>query len=556
MKQEDLGIKSDLPRGWAVSVLEDLIIYVLGGDWGKEYTGELPDQFSIVKVIRGTEFKDWYRNKGNSGAIRILKNSSLTKRQLLKGDIVLEISGGGPNQSVGRTVLIDKESLERSQYPLVCSNFFRQIRCHHNSDSRYISYYLNHCTQLGKFDEFQTQTTNLRNLNFSSFINNTIIPLPPLNEQRRIVAKLEKIIAKINTCQQRLERIPTILKRFRQSVLAAACSGRLTADWREQHPDVEPAEELLKRIHKERKRLYEEDCAKAKAEGRRKPKKPSNLNPKIHNREIDIKIPDTWIWTSFEDISSIKQYSMTSGPFGSALGTKDYVKDGIPVIRGQNVQKGLFVFENFVYVSEEKSLKLERSIAIPQDIVIVAVGAGVGNSAIVPNELPKAILSQNCNKFTLDKLFVLPKFVIFSLQISISKAQMDLVVTDTARQFLSLTNLKKMLFAIPPISEQKEIVRRVETLFNNCDAIEQRYQKAKAYTDKLTQSILAKAFRGELVPQDPNDEPAEILLEKIRSEKAQQEKQTKAKKKTKRKTTTTKKQSKTKPRQLEIPDMN
>ena len=72
----------------------------------------------------------------------------------------------------------------------------------------------------------------------------------------------------------------------------------------------------------------------------------------------------------------------------------------------------------------------------------------------------------------------------------------------------------------PPLEEQEEIVRRVESLFQKCDQIEARYQKAKAYTDKLTQAFLAKAFRGELVPQDPNDEPAEVLLERIKAEKA------------------------------------
>src|SRR5208282_204889 len=85
----------------------------------------------------------------------------------------------------------------------------------------------------GAFNEFQTQTTNLRNLNFGRFVEDTEVLIAPLNEQHRIVAKLEKLLDKVDSCQKRLSKIPILLKRFRQAVLAAACSGRLTADWRE-----------------------------------------------------------------------------------------------------------------------------------------------------------------------------------------------------------------------------------------------------------------------------------------------------------------------------------
>lgn len=96
--------------------------------------------------------------------------------------------------------------------------------------------------------------------------------------------------------------------------------------------------------------------------------------------------------------------------------------------------------------------------------------------------------------------------------------------TNTARPFLSLTNLKTVVLPIPPLTEQEEIINCVGALFKKADEIEERYKKAKAFVDKLIQSILAKAFRGELVPQDPNDEPASVLLEKIKAERATIEK--------------------------------
>ncbi|RLB91707.1 MAG: hypothetical protein DRH10_01230, partial [Deltaproteobacteria bacterium] len=171
---------------------------------------------------------------------------------------------------------------------------------------------------------------------------NRHIPLPPIAEQKRIVAKVEQLVARVNAARERLAKVPEILKRFRQSILAAACSGRLTADWRQKNPDVEPANALLEQVWTQRKRYYDRQCAIAKEQGQRKPKKPTNLGPKIRSAEKNIDTPLTWFWTSFEDIASVKKYSMSSGPFGSALGLKDYQNDGVPVVRGQNIQDGRF----------------------------------------------------------------------------------------------------------------------------------------------------------------------------------------------------------------------
>jgi len=119
----------------------------------------------------------------------------------------------------------------------------------------------------------------------------------------------------------------------------------------------------------------------------------------------------------------------------------------------------------------------------------------------------------------------------------IKTAQNDLSMfaPATAQKNINLAILQKLPIPVPPIEEQKEIVRRVRELFQFADQIEHRYQKAKTHIDNLTQSILAKAFRGELVPQDPNDEPASELLKRIKAEKARQEAESKPNCKTKTK---------------------
>ncbi len=345
------------------------------------------------------------------------------------------------------------------------------------------------------------------------------IPLPPLNEQRRIVNAIEQLTDRSNKARTALAEVPKLIEQFRQSVLAAAFRGDLTADWRKQNPDIEPVSALLELISYERRFQYEQLCIKANTDGRKKPRKPENL---ILESRIGIEhsiLPETWTWLCFKDISATTQYSMSSGPFGSALGTKDYKENGIPIIRGQNIQQGKFISENFVYITEGKAEELIRSAVYPGDIIIVAVGSS-GQAALVPKEIKKAILSQNCNKFTIDTSLAISDFIVYLLQNAILKSQMQEKTTDTVRQFLSLTNLKELIFPIPLIDEQRQIVKIIDSIFETCDKIESLYYQHLEEMNQLDRSILAKAFRGELVPQDPSDEPAAVLLDRIRAERA------------------------------------
>lgn len=342
-----------------------------------------------------------------------------------------------------------------------------------------------------------------------------LIPLPPLAEQHRIVAKLDAVMQKIESNKQRLDKIPKLLKRFRQSVLAAAVNGKLTEDWREVNKNS--VDDLIKKVNVIREEKYKVELETAKKLNLRKPKRPSNLVIETIDND-DFSIPDEWRLINLESSASIEHYAMSSGPFGSALGTKDYKENGVKVIRGQNIQNGTFIENNFVFISEEKANELKRSTVKEGDLIVVAVGSS-GQVALVPKSMEGSIMSQNCNKMTFDELLIDNNYVLRYLQNSIAVSQLKDKTTDTARPFLSLTNLKSVIIPLPSNAEQKEIVRRVEQLFAFADKIEARYTKAKIMLDKLPQSILAKAFRGDLVAQDPSDEPASVLLERIKAVK-------------------------------------
>ncbi|MGL1885494.1 MAG: restriction endonuclease subunit S [Reichenbachiella sp.] len=342
------------------------------------------------------------------------------------------------------------------------------------------------------------------------------IYLPPLPEQQRIVAKLDRLFGHLEQVKTRLEKIPTLLKNFRQAILTQAVTGKLTEEWRV-GKELGSIFDISDSLIKERKEYYLKELAESKKRGLKKPRKPGNLDFKV----VPDLEKDTWGSLKFSELSSVVNYSMTSGPFGSALGKKDYVSEGVPVLRGQNIKQGYFNANNFVYISESKAAELARSKVVPGDIVIVAVGVGVGDSTVIPKNAMVSVLSQNLNKFKVDKKIVLSEFISFCLRTERILLQLNSFTTDTARQFLSLTNLKEIIFPIPPIKEQEEIVSRVESLFAKAITIEEKYNTLKEQIDCMPQAILAKAFKGELVEQLDTDGDARELLEEIQKLKAE-----------------------------------
>lgn len=306
---------------------------------------------------------------------------------------------------------------------------------------------------------------------------------------------MEKLLSKGDACKERLEKIPIILKRFRQSVLAAACSGRLTSDWREKNPDVESASELLRRILEERK------------------------NTKLKTIQIDSndlpEIPECWYWEKLVNLAHIRG-GVTKG---RKLGNKETVL--LPYLRVANVQDG------FLDLSEIKQIK-----ALPEDLekyrlkngdILFTEGGDrdkLGRGTVWRDEIKDCIHQNHIFRARLYNSEIDPDYIYLATKSDYAKAYFFKNARQTVNlASINLTTLGNVSLAIPPQEEQQEIVRRVEALFKVADQIEERYKKAEAFVHKLTQSILAKAFRSELVPQDPNDEPASVLLERIREER-------------------------------------
>lgn len=280
------------------------------------------------------------------------------------------------------------------------------------------------------------------------------VPIAPLAEQKRIADKLDTVLSRVDAVNARLARVAPILKRFRQSVLAAAISGRLTEDWR---------------------------------------------------RDSDSK------WSMLRADIACSKVQSGGTPKGG------FSDKGVPFLKVYNIvdQKIAFDYKPQYVSNETNATELRKSQVQPGDVLMNIVGPPLGKVAIVPRDHAAWNINQAITLFR-------PSDQISSDWIYIvlcEGAPIRDVLTQTKGSVgqvnISLSQCRAFELPVPPPNEQVEIVRRVEILFAFADRLDARLSAAQKATARLTPSLLAKAFRGELVPQDPNDEPASELLRRL-----------------------------------------
>ncbi|RKY60257.1 MAG: hypothetical protein DRP95_04380, partial [Candidatus Latescibacterota bacterium] len=212
------------------------------------------------------------------------------------------------------------------------------------------------------------------------FMREVPIPLPSLPEQRLIVARVEALLERVRKAKEALDKVPPIMKRFRQAVLKKAFSGELTAGWRKEHPNLEPAGELLKRIQHERKRRYEEEVRRAKAEGRKPPKKPKHLEMEPLDTSNLPELPEKWVWCRLGNLLEVIQY-------GTSVKADAPPNKGIPVLRMGNIHEGVIDYKDLKYIFPEKE-NLEKYKLIRGDVLVNRTNSPelVGKSAIFDND--------------------------------------------------------------------------------------------------------------------------------------------------------------------------
>lgn len=332
--------------------------------------------------------------------------------------------------------------------------------------------------------------------------------IPPFAEQKEIADRLDTLQAQVEATQARLTRIPDIIKQFRQSVLAAAVSGKLTEEWRAKNNNLD-IKSYINDIEKCRKQAHEKENERLRVNRNYKP-------PVIGEIPSNIALPVGWALLSVDQIAA----KITDGVHKKP----NYISSGIPFVTVKNMTKGKGIsFDDLNYISlEDHQEYCKRTNPKKGDILISKDGTlGVIRKVDVDFEF----------SIFVSVALVKPAYYAMSdyLEIVFQSpfVQKQMVGVGTGLQHIHLTDLRKDMLPIPPSEEQAEIVRRVEQLFTYADSIEQQAKAAKARVDNLTQAILAKAFRGELTADwraaNPDlisgDNSAAALLARIQAER-------------------------------------
>jgi type I restriction enzyme S subunit len=369
--------------------------------------------------------------------------------------------------------------------------------------SKFLETLLNSPLMQRQFDQLSPGSTR-RTLALNG-LKSAQIPVPPLTEQERIVNRAESLLARTEDITSHLSRVPVILKRFRQAVLTAACSGKLTAEWREAGHAAEDVRSLLEHILRIRQ-LHGSARTRSRSYQLR-----SDLPD----------IPSTWVWIPFGDLIASLRSGSTEPPLNE--------ETPYPILRSSSVRPGVVHLNDVRYLTDRQSQNADNFIA-RNDMLFTRLSGSiefVANCAVVPELNGKQI--QYPDRLFCGRLLE-PQCVSFCELCFACPSLRDFLTIESkssaGHQRISMSAITDMPIPLPPLAEQREIVRVVDSLFTLADVIEEHASTATSLSDKLTQSILAKAFRGELVPTEAElarregreYEPASKLLERVRKE--------------------------------------
>ncbi|MEO6112361.1 MAG: restriction endonuclease subunit S [Nitrospiraceae bacterium] len=461
---------------------------VVNGSWIETTLGKLAEY-----ITSGS--RDWSRYYADAGAIFIrtqdinqnrlsLKEVAFVKlpekvegkRSLVrKGDLLVTITGA----NVGKVAVVEGAIPEAYVSQSVCL-----VRLKDPSLAKFV--HLQLTAKRGDKTTVEAMAYGLGRpvLNLEN-IRSAPIRLAPAKVQVVIVAEIEKQFSRIDEAVATLKRVKANLKRYKSSVLKAAVEGKLTEDWRKQHPNVEPASKLLERILAERR---------AKWNGRGKYKESSA--PESTDLPT---LPKGWTWATVEQLASGCPGAIQSGPFGSQLLHSEFIDDGILAIGIDNVLDGKFSLGRQHRISPEKFKTLGKFTARPRDVVITVM-ATVGRVCVLPQRLEPAIITKHCYRITPLPGNVDSEFLAVALRADSSTRQYIFGnVRGQTRPGINGPILKAAPVSLPPFIEQKEIVAEVECSLSVIEELESAVEANLTRADRLRQGTLQWAFNGKLL---------------------------------------------------------
>ena len=480
--------------GWAASTLDEICQVIQGqSPPGETYN---TDGVGLPFLQGKAEFGDTYPTA--------VKWCSAPKKVAEAEDVLISIRA-----PVGPTNLCTEQSC--------IGRGLAAIRPQGHIPSKYVLYSVRASEQALRTNSTGTTFEAIRGEDLRSHP----IPLPPLAEQRRIVAEIETQFTRLDASVAALRRAQANLKRYRASVLKDACEGRLVPTEaelaRSQGREYEPAGVLLERILAQRRARWE-----PQEKRRGKYKEPSALDPSALPQ-----LPEGWVWATVEQLSEI-QGGIQKQP-KRAPSDNHY-----PFLRVANVLRGSLDL-NEVHQIELFPGELDKLRLIPGDLLIVEGNGSpsqIGRMAIWKGDIEDCVHQNHIIRARLVG-GLSAKYAESYWNSPTGASEVSKVASSTSGLYtLSVSKVSVLPLPLPPLAEQRRIVAEVERRLSVIQQAEATVEASLARAERLRQSILKQAFSGRLVPQDPGDEPASVLLERIRAEREAEAEASRATKRT------------------------
>ena len=469
-----------LPSSWEECRLGDVLDY---GTTQKAEPDEIPDDAWVLEL----EDIEKDTSKVLQRVTFAQRQSKSTKNRFTAGDVLY----GKLRPYLNKVVRADQDGY--------CTTEIVPLKPSEAIDSGYLFYWLKHPV----FLEYVTSVSHGLNMPRLGTEAGKEAPfvLAPLSEQKRIADKLDTVLARVDACRERLDRMPAILKRFRQAVLAAAISGKLTEEWREANSESVDATKLAAQIQ-----------AAHEAAGGHKAGNAAPPTDDVHDLSADM-FPRGWALLTLRDLV-LPNRPITYG----ILKPGPEFEKGVPYVRVADFPNDRLNLSTIRKTSPNIDEEFKR-LRLKDGDLLLSIRGTVGRLIVIPEELEGANITQDSARLSIQPL-VNRDYVLWFLRSELAQMRMKGAVKGVAVRGINIGDVRALQVPLPSREEQNEIVRRVEALFAYADRLEARYTTACAQVERLTPALLAKAFRGELVPQDPNDEPASVLLERIRASRA------------------------------------
>ena len=354
--------------------------------------------------------------------------------------------------------------------------------------------------------------STIKNIPLSA-LRNFLVPLPPLEEQKRIVEKLDFLFEKTKRAKEIIEEVKVDIENRKISILDRAFKGTLTSKWRNKNKTSD-VKELLKSINEEKFKKWEEDCLQAEKDGNKKPKKPIIKEVKDMIVPVDeqpYKLPDSWVWVRLGDISELIS--------GYAFDSHDFkIKGDFQVLRLGNVKDNFLVLDKQpVFVEKVVAEKANKCLCFENDILVTMTGTRNKRDYFFSTKISqnqKFYFNQRVGCIRCDNLKI-SNYIYYILKVKFILDQIFATETGSVNQGnISIKAIASLSIPLPPLEEQQEIVRVLDEVLENENKVKELLELEERI-DILEKSILHKAFKGELGTQNSSDESALNLLKSI-----------------------------------------